>query len=73
MTQLATTITPTALLQNTPVAVDWQGYNACTSRADARAAFYRKYERTPDEVRVTGGAVLAGPIAEGQVNSLYRE
>ena len=47
-------------------ATRWQGYGIGTTEAEAKALFARRYGvRVKDvKVKVTGGAVLAGPIPE---------
>jgi len=68
MTELATVLPPYAPLQSEPHLIDWQGYSASSTRADVRAAFYRKFGYRAATVKVNGGCVLVGPIVEGGNN-----
>ena len=60
MTQLATEITPVAPLKSRPA---YLGFLPGTTRADARAGFYRKFGYMPLEVKIHY-IVMAGPIQE---------
>ena len=46
----------------------WQGYGPAASDADARAAFLAKYGYPAKGVERSEGAVLAGPVGEGDKN-----
>jgi hypothetical protein len=47
----------------------WQGYKSGTSVESARKEFEARYGREPAEVKRTGGAVLAGPLTEAELEA----